>query len=81
MKNHLFTLSKTNDDVEIDEKKRHPRLFSGRVLINVPISMLVSKCWFYIGNPRAMFVVFYGFTFATRCPRSTLVVSHLGKSK
>ena len=45
------------------EKKRHPRLFSGRVLINVPISMLVSKCGFYIGHPRAMFVVFYGFTF------------------
>ena len=40
--------SKTNEDVEIDEKKRHPRLFFGRVLINVPISMLVSKCGFYI---------------------------------
>ena len=48
---------------KLTEKKRHPRLFSGRVLINVPISMLVSKCGFYIGNPRAMFVVFYGFTF------------------
>ena len=57
------TLFETNKDVKIDGKKRHPRLFSGRVLINVPISMLVSKCGFYIGNPRAMFVVFYGFTF------------------
>ena len=48
---------------KLTEKKRHARLFSGRVLINVPVSMLVSTCGFYIGNPRAMFVVFYGFTF------------------
>ena len=57
---YIILQQKTNEDVKID-KIKHSRLFSGRVLINVPISMLVSTCGFYIGNPRAMFVVFYGF--------------------
>ena len=42
-------------------KKRHHRLFSGRVLMNIAISLLVSKCWFYKWNPRGMLVVLYGF--------------------
>ena len=42
-------------------KKRHHRVFSGRVLMNIAISLLVSKCWFYKWNPRGMLVVLYGF--------------------
>ena len=87
-KSTWFTLSKTNEDEEIDEKKRHPRLFSGRVLINDDkcSNIYVSlQMWVFTYETRELCLWFSSFLwppvlhFATCSPRSTIVVSHLGK--
>ena len=68
-KSTWFTLSKTNEDDEIDEKKRHPRLFSGRVLINDDkcSNIYVSlQMWVLHMKPKSYvcgFLVFYGHRF------------------